>query len=251
MAGAVWLFSQQMPIVYRYVDWIVAAPVQILCLYFLIGTTAAVPVGLFSAPGRCFRGDGFGAVHGRVDLIYPTLGFLIGLVLWLYVLGELFFGRLSELNAKGASDFIQIGFFWLRLIVTIGWALYPLCYLIVRLGSGAEIAKLMVIYNLADLVNQIAFVLAILATAVNDWRIRDENADALGSVKSTLEGGDMNGADIIAIIMLVTIIVAIVVYLLHWLYRQLSKDLSLFRPGFAVKKSSWGVERLSCQSFTT
>ena len=50
------------------------------------------------------------------------------------------------------------GFFWLRLILTIGWALYPLSYLIVRLGSGADVAKLMVIYNLADLINQIAFV---------------------------------------------------------------------------------------------
>ena len=168
MAGAVWLFSQQMPIVYRYVDWIVAAPVQILCLYFLIGTTAAVPVGLFWRLAAASVAMVLARYMGEADLIYPTLGFLMGLVLWLYVLGELFFGRLSELNAKGASNSIQIGFFWLRLIVTIGWALYPLCYLIVRLGSGAEIAKLMVIYNLADLVNQIAFVLAILATAVND-----------------------------------------------------------------------------------
>ena len=132
MAGAVWLFSQQMPIVYRYVDWIVAGPVQVLCLYFLIGTTAAVPVGLFRAIAAASVAMVLARYMGEADLIYPTLGFLIGLVLWLYVLGELFFGRLSELNAKGASDPIQVGFFWLRLIVTIGWALYPLCYLIVR-----------------------------------------------------------------------------------------------------------------------
>ena len=78
---------------------------------------------------------------GEAQLIYPTLGFLIGLVLWLYVLGEVFFGRLSEINAKSASEPVQLGFFWLRLIVTIGWALYPLAYLVVRLGSGADDAK--------------------------------------------------------------------------------------------------------------
>ena len=105
---------------------------------------------------------------GETDLLYPTLGFLIGLILWLYVLGELYFGRMAEINAQRASDPVRLGFFWLRLIVTIGWALYPLSYLIVRLGSGAEVAKLMVIYNLADLGNQIAFVLAVLATAMND-----------------------------------------------------------------------------------
>ena len=50
----------------------------------------------------------------------------------------------------------------------------------------------------------------------------------------------MNGADIIAIIMLVTIIVAIVVYLLHWLYRHSSKDLSFVRTGFGGEKVVMG-----------
>jgi flagellar basal body-associated protein FliL len=36
----------------------------------------------------------------------------------------------------------------------------------------------------------------------------------------------MNGADIIAIIILVAIVIAICVYLTHWLYRHSSKDLS-------------------------
>jgi bacteriorhodopsin len=168
IAGAVWLFSQQMPIIYRYVDWLVANPIQVLCLYFLIGTAAAVPVGLFWRLLAASVAMVLARYMGEADLMYPTLGFLIGLVLWLYILGEVFFGRLSELNAKSASEPVQLGFFWLRLIVTIGWALYPLCYLVVRLGSGADVAKLMVIYNLADFVNQIAFVLAIFATAIND-----------------------------------------------------------------------------------
>ncbi len=168
IAGTVWLFSQKMPVVYRYVDWIVAAPLQVLCLYFLIGTAGAVPFGLFWRLLAASVAMMLARYMGEAQLIYPTLGFLIGLVLWLYVLGEVFFGRLSEINAKSASEPVQLGFFWLRLIVTIGWALYPLAYLVVRLGSGAEAAKLAVIYNLADLVNQIAFVLAILATAVND-----------------------------------------------------------------------------------
>ncbi len=50
----------------------------------------------------------------------------------------------------------------------------------------------------------------------------------------------MYGADIIAIIMLVTIIVAIIVYLLHWLYRHSSKDLSFVRTGFGGEKVVMG-----------
>jgi sensory rhodopsin len=168
IAGAIWLFSHKMPIVLRYVDWIVAAPLQVLCLYFLIATAGSVPVGLFWRLLAASVAMMLARYMGEAQLIYPTLGFLIGLVLWLYVLGEVFFGRLSEINAKSASEPVQLGFFWLRLIVTIGWALYPLAYLVVRLGSGADDASMAVIYNLADLVNQVAFVLAILATAVND-----------------------------------------------------------------------------------
>ncbi len=50
----------------------------------------------------------------------------------------------------------------------------------------------------------------------------------------------MNGADIIAIIILVTIIIAIIVYLLHWLYRHSSKDLSFVRTGFGGEKVVMG-----------
>lgn len=168
LASAIWLYSQQMPVAYRYVDWLVAVPVQVLALYFVIQTVASVPTGLFWRLLIASVAMVLARYMGESDLMYPTLGFLIGLVLWLYVLGEVYFGRLAEINANSGSDAVQLGFFWLRLIVTIGWALYPLSYLIVRLGSGADVAKLMAIYNLADLVNQIAFVLAVLATAVND-----------------------------------------------------------------------------------
>jgi uncharacterized membrane protein YqiK len=50
----------------------------------------------------------------------------------------------------------------------------------------------------------------------------------------------MNGADIIAIIILATIVIAIVVYLLHWLYRHSSKDLSFVRTGFGGERVVMG-----------
>jgi uncharacterized membrane protein YqiK len=46
----------------------------------------------------------------------------------------------------------------------------------------------------------------------------------------------MNGADIIAIIILAAVIIAVAVYLLHWLYRRSSKDISFVRTGFRGEK---------------
>ena len=46
----------------------------------------------------------------------------------------------------------------------------------------------------------------------------------------------MNGADIIAVIILLAIVIAVAVYLLHWLYRHSSKDLSFVRTGWGGEK---------------
>lgn len=50
----------------------------------------------------------------------------------------------------------------------------------------------------------------------------------------------MNGADIIAIIILTAIVIAVVVYLLHWLYRRSSKDISFVRTGLGGEKVVMG-----------
>ena len=168
LSSLVWLQAHDMPVVFRYADWMIAAPIQVLTLYFLIQTVENTPTGLFWRLLVASVAMVLARYMGETDLLYPTLGFLIGLILWLYVLGELYFGRMAEINAQSASDPVRLGYFWLRLIVTVGWALYPLSYLIVRLGNGADVAKMSVIYNLADLINQIAFVLAVLAIAIND-----------------------------------------------------------------------------------
>jgi bacteriorhodopsin len=166
--SVVWIGTQRMPLSYRYIDWMVTVPLQVLALYFFIRTVAPVPIGLFWRLLVAAVVMVLARYMGEAGLLYPTLGFLIGLLLWLYILGELYFGRLSEISAQSGSDPVRLGFFWLRLISTIGWALYPLCTLVARGGTGGNLAELMVIYNAADLINQIAFVLAILATAIKD-----------------------------------------------------------------------------------
>lgn len=50
----------------------------------------------------------------------------------------------------------------------------------------------------------------------------------------------MNGADVIALIILAAIVIAVIVYLLHWLYRRSSKDVSFVRTGFGGEKVVMG-----------
>lgn len=50
----------------------------------------------------------------------------------------------------------------------------------------------------------------------------------------------MNGADIIAVIILAAIVIAVLAYLLHWLYRRSSKDVSFVRTGLGGEKVVMG-----------
>ena len=54
----------------------------------------------------------------------------------------------------------------MRIIVTIGWAIYPLGYVFGYLTGGVDANALNIIYNLADFINKIAFGLVIWAAAM-------------------------------------------------------------------------------------
>ncbi len=50
----------------------------------------------------------------------------------------------------------------------------------------------------------------------------------------------MKGADVIAVIILAAIVIAVAAYLLHWLYRRSTKDVSFVRTGFGGEKVVMG-----------
>jgi bacteriorhodopsin len=167
-AREVWLAAKQAPVIYRYIDWLITVPLQVMTLYFFIAATARPPIGLFWRLLVVSIVMILARYMGEVDFMHSTLGFLIGIVGWLYILGEVFFGRLGDINAKNASEVARTGFFWLRLIVTVGWAIYPLCYFIARFTGGVDEGSLSIVYNLADFVNQILFGLIVLYVAVRE-----------------------------------------------------------------------------------
>lgn len=158
--------SGAVPIVYHYVGWTVSMPLQILALYFFAGQTGRQSAGLFWRLVVVSVLMVFVRYLGEAQFMHATLAFLIGLLFWLYILGELYFGRMDESVRGAASRNVQRGYFWLRLIVTVGWAIYPLGNFITSFGGYADEGGVSVAYNLADFLNRMAFGVAVLATAV-------------------------------------------------------------------------------------
>ncbi len=168
IANDVWLATGQMTMIHRYVGWFVTVPLQVVILYFFVRAFAPVPVGVFWRLLVAAVLYVMARFMGEANLMYPTLGFLISLALWLYILGEAFFGRMSERTARHGSEAARRGFFWLRLVMTIGWAIYPLAYFIAAFTGPVEMRYLVTTYNLADLVNVIAFGLTILTVGLRE-----------------------------------------------------------------------------------
>ena len=65
--------------------------------------------------------------------------------------------------AKAGNKAMSTAFSAMRIIVTIGWAIYPLGYIFGYLTGGVDANALNVIYNLADFV-AIAFGLVICSS---------------------------------------------------------------------------------------
>ena len=154
--------------VYRYVDWLITVPLQIVEFYLILAAVTAVTSALFwRLLGASLVMLVFGFL-GEAGLLDATLGFVIGMAGWIYIIYEVFSGEASKLAASSGNKGGIFAFNTLRLILTAGWFIYPVGYFLGYLGGGADSNTVNIIYNIADLVNKTAFGLAIWAGAKMD-----------------------------------------------------------------------------------
>ena len=161
----VWVSTGASPTVFRYVDWIITVPLQMIEFYLILAACTAIAGGVF---WRLFVGSLvmlIGGYLGEAGFINATLGFVIGMAGWIFVLYEIFAGEASKVNAAEAPDSVKTAYNTMKWIVTIGWAIYPIGYFMGYMAGGVDDNSLNIVYNLADVVNKIAFCLAIWAAA--------------------------------------------------------------------------------------
>jgi bacteriorhodopsin len=163
-----WVQVKKSPVVYRYVDWSITVPLQMI-EFNLILKAAGKPVS-----GAMFWKLLLGTVImlffgylGEIYLLPAWVGFIGGLCGWFYILFEIFMGEAGG-TASDCTDAVKTSFSNMRLIVTLGWSIYPLGYLFGYLLGAVDETFLNVLYNIADFVNKIAFVLACWSCAKAD-----------------------------------------------------------------------------------
>jgi len=162
-----WVSEQSTPIVYRYIDWLITVPLLMIEFYIILKAVgASVSANSF---WRLLVGTLvmlLGGYLGESQVISSTLGFIIGMLGWAVIIWEIFGGEASK--AADANAGIKSAFNALRIIVLVGWAIYPLGYVFGYMLGSVDDGSLNIIYNLADFINKILFGLIIWNVAVKE-----------------------------------------------------------------------------------
>jgi len=166
-----WVQIGSSPIVYRYIDWSITVPLQMVEFYLILSAVQPnISGGMF---WRLLIGTVFmltAGYCGEVGFLEAWTGFIIGMSGWGFILYEIFKGEAGSVAAKGdrVSEHVKESFSIMRFIVTAGWSIYPLGYFFGYLLGQVNDASLNLVYNLADFINKIAFCLAIWASSKKD-----------------------------------------------------------------------------------
>merc|ERR1711997_1383241 len=162
-----WVQVHKSPIVYRYVDWTITVPLQMIEFNLILKAA-----GKATSPGMFWR-------------------LLVGTVVML-LCGE------AGGTAANCPEAVATSFNYMRMIVTVGWSISPLGYLFGYLLGAVDEVYLNVTYNIADFVNKIAFVTACWSCAKSETE-KDRLMNWKDWVDSNWEGGKdpkMNGTGI-------------------------------------------------------
>merc|ERR1711933_571972 len=149
-----WITVGSSPIVYRYIDWTLTVPLQMIEFFLIL--SAANPNISGGTFWRLLVGTvvmlAFGYM-GEERWIDPWMGFIVGMCGWFFILAEIFLGEAGKVASTGVSESVK--------------------------------SALNLVYNLADFVNKIAFCLVIWHAA------RTETLEVDKAAKTWLEGRGM------------------------------------------------------------
>ena len=170
-----WITIGTSPILYRYIDWSITVPLQMVEFYFILSAVNdKIGSGMFF---RLFCGTvmmlAFGYA-GESHFLMAWPAFALGMSGWGFILYEVFAGEAGK-EAGNASGHVQSSYTFTKFIVSVGWSIYPAGYFFGYLiFSHSDDAALNLIYNLADFVNKIAFCLAIWQCAKADTAMKSK-----------------------------------------------------------------------------
>jgi sensory rhodopsin len=161
------LETGESPVFFRYVDWLLTVPLMCVEFYLItkkVGSNASLLWKLIFASVIMLVTGYFGEA---VDTAHSWQWGLVSGIAYFYIVYLVWFGDVAKL-AQSASPAVAAANRSLGWFVLVGWAIYPLGYIVgtpgglfgmpVDLGLNMDI-----VYNIGDAINKIGFGLVIYA----------------------------------------------------------------------------------------
>lgn len=164
----VYTSTGESPTQYRYIDWTLTVPLMCVEFYLLMrpyGAKVGLMWRLILAAVVMLVTGYIGETTGIENNVAWGIASTLG---WAYIVYEIFFGSVAQMAKNGSDENINKAVRLLRLFVFIGWAIYPIGYMLLpgNILDGVMAVKNMdLIYNIGDAVNKIGFGLVIYAMA--------------------------------------------------------------------------------------
>ena len=174
-----YLATGQSPVDFRYVDWTLTVP--LMCVeFYLITKKAGGTMGLLwkligASVVMLVAGYlGETATQAAGTATPAALWGLLSGLAYFYIVYLVFSGEVKQLADK-AGGAVADANKWLGRFVLVGWAIYPIGYMIGTAGWYGDVGEIFgmsysmdVLYNIGDAINKIGFGLVIYALAVKD-----------------------------------------------------------------------------------
>merc|ERR1712124_201690 len=113
---------------YRYIDWSITVPLQMIEFNLIL--TAVQPNISSLMFWKLLVGTVFMLAFGyagEAQFVNPWIGFALGMCGWGFILFEIFAGESASASGQSSSA-VQQSFNNMRIIVSVGWAIYPAGY---------------------------------------------------------------------------------------------------------------------------
>ena len=170
----VWVTSGISPTEFRYIDWILTVPLMCVEFYLILKVAGATTKHLRDLIVLSLIMLVTGYV-GEAGMGSPQMWGLFSGIAYFMIVYMIKFGDLAKLakSAGGSVEKAHNTLFW---FVLVGWAIYPLGYMIGTADGQwysfmANVGLDMnVVYNVGDAINKIGFGLVVYALAVKETK---------------------------------------------------------------------------------
>ncbi len=163
-----WASFEESPTFFRYVDWILTVPLMCVEFYLILKVAGAKQSLLWRMILLSVVMLVTGYFGEAVDQANAWIWGLVSGIAYFVIVYDIWLGEASKL-AKAAGGNVLAAHKILCWFVLVGWAIYPLGYMLGTEGWYTSIVgtgSVDVAYNIADAINKIGFGLVIYSLAV-------------------------------------------------------------------------------------